>query len=288
MARLLNIACLQTRPQADFSSALTEALALAKIAIDGGAQMIALPEYCGGLKTEGSLYAPPVAVEQEHPVLLGLQEFAAQHKVWTIVGSVAVPGSADKFCNRGFVIDDKGAIQAHYNKLHLFDIALSATEVYQESARVEPGVEVVVFDTPFARLGYSICYDLRFPNLYRELAQAGAEILLVPSAFTRQTGEAHWHVLNRARAIENAAFVLAPCAVGHVQGGGECYGHSLIINPWGEVLADGGDQAGVIQATIDIEQVAGTRRRIPALSHDRPFTITGGKKTHGKGRAWVS
>jgi len=277
MSRPVNIACLQTQPKPDFQSALAEALSLADVAVGVGAQIIALPEYCGGLRTEGSLFSPPAAIESEHPVLLGLQQFAAERGVWVVVGSIAVPGPGGKVYNRGFVIDDTGAIRSRYDKLHLFDIALSETRVYKESARIEPGDCAAIVDTPFGRLGYSICYDLRFPNLYRELAQAGAEILLVPAAFTRQTGEAHWHILNRARAIENGAYVVAPCAIGHVDGGGESYGHSLIINPWGEVLADGGDLRGVVNTSIDLDQVAETRQRIPSLSHDRAYQLSDGE-----------
>ncbi len=273
MTRSLNVACLQTEAQPDFASALTQALSLATMAVEEGAQLLALPEYCGGLRSEGSHFSPPAAIEAEHPVLLGLQKFAKDHSVWIVVGSVAVPGLAGKICNRGFIIDDVGQICSRYDKVHLFDIALSEQHVYLESATVQSGDLASVVDTPFARLGHTICYDLRFPDLYRQLAQAGAEILLTPAAFTKRTGEAHWHVLNRARAIENGAFMISPCAIGKIEGGGESYGHSLIISPWGEVLADGGDDAGVVHATIDLDQVAETRKKIPSLEHDRQFTV---------------
>ncbi len=273
MTRPVPIACLQTRPMPDFTSALDEALGLARTAADGGAKLIALPEYCGGLRTEGSAFAPPAAREADHPVLAGLREFADRHGVWLVIGSLAVAGSSDKIVNRGFVIDESGEIRSRYDKIHLFDIDLSKTESYRESALVDGGGQAVLVETPFGMLGHTICYDLRFPGLYRDLAKAGAEILLVPAAFTKKTGEAHWHVLNRARAIENGAFVVAPCAIGPVEGGGASYGHSLIVGPWGEVLADGGDDPGVVHATIDLDQVVETRQRIPSLSHDRPFTL---------------
>lgn len=255
----------------DFGSALEEALPLAKAAVDAGAELICLPEYCGGLKSDNGLFCPPVAEEGEHPVLIELQRFAAEHGVWMLVGSVAVPGGGEKFFNRGFLLDTTGAIVARYDKIHLFDIQLSETEVYRESALVEPGGEAVTATIPAGTIGLSTCYDLRFPQLYRGLAQAGAEILAVPAAFTRKTGEAHWHVLNRARAIENGAFVVAPCAVGPVTGGGEAYGHSLIVGPWGEVLADGGTEPGLVSATIDLDEALAARKRIPALTHDRDF-----------------
>ena len=265
MTKPFTIACLQTRPQPDFQSALDEALELAKRAVEQGATVLALPEYCGGLRTQGSMFSPPVADQHEHPVLLGLQEFAATNKVWMIVGSLAVSGPNDKYINRSLVINDQGQVCSHYDKIHLFDIQLSEQEVYRESARVSPGDRAVITDTPTGKFGHSICYDLRFPQLYRDLAQAGAEILLVPAAFTKTTGEAHWHVLNRARAIENGAFVVAPCATGKVSGGGESYGHSLIIDPWGNILADGGTSPGVVQATVDLDLVAQTRSKIPSL-----------------------
>lgn len=274
MARPVRIACLQTRPMPDFGDALVEALALAEQAVAGGAQLLALPEYCGGLRSEGPALAPPAAAEGDHPVLAGLRAFAAAHAVWMLVGSLAVTGPQGRILNRGFVLDARGAIVSRYDKIHLFDVRLSETEVYAESARVAPGDRAVLTATPLGRIGHTICYDLRFPGLYRALAQGGAEILAVPAAFTRRTGAAHWHVLNRARAIENGAFVVAPCATGPVPGGGEAFGHSLIVDPWGAILADGGEGPGVISAEIDLDLVATTRARIPSLAHDRPFHLT--------------
>lgn len=273
MSQPVNIACLQTRAFGKASDALEHALELAAQAVASGAQLLVLPEYAGGLKTEGRFFAPPVYKEQEHPVLLGLRSFAKDNDVWIVLGSIAIEGTSDKFFNRTFVIDSAGNIQARYNKIHLFDIELNAKQSFKESEKVEPGNEAVVVDTPFGRLGLSICYDLRFANLYRDLAQAGAQILLVPAAFTKKTGEVHWHLLNRARAIENGAFVVAACAVGKVEGGGESYGHSLIIDPWGAVVAEGGTQTGVVQAVIDIEEVTTTRAKIPSLTHDKPYRL---------------
>ena len=278
--RILNIACLQTRPRPDFQSALDEALGLAEQAIGAGAEFICLPEYCGGLKTEGSSFAPPSAHEDAHPVLKGLRDFASTRKVFILVGSIAVDGpSQEKIRNRGFIIDDQGLILSRYDKIHLFDIKLSEDKIYQESATVHGGNQASICHMPFGIVGHTICYDLRFPQLYRELAQFGAEILFVPAAFTKKTGEAHWHVLNRARAIENGAFVVAPCAIGKVDGGGESYGHSLIINPWGEILADGGkEESCFIHAAIDLDEVQIARSRIPSLMHDQSFKLNTGKK----------
>lgn len=273
MPRLCNIACLQTRAFDNTSDALAHAIELATEAVDNGAELLVLPEYAGGLKTEDRFFAPPVYTEQEHPVVQGLQQFASKHNVWIVLGSVAIKGKTEKFYNQTFVIDSNGEIQARYSKLHLFDITLSPTQSYKESEKVQHGANALLVDTPFGRLGLSICYDLRFPNLYRDLAQAGAEILLVPAAFTKRTGADHWHVLNRARAIENGAFVVAACAVGKVPGGGESYGHSLIIDPWGQVLVDGGEQTGVYASSIDLDQVAETRMKIPSLVHDKPYSL---------------
>ena len=270
--RQFNIACLQTRPRPDFKSALDEAITLAEEAITAGADFLTLPEYCGGLKTEGSAFAPPFATEENHPVLKGLRDFAKNKKKYILIGSIAIKGPADKILNRSYIIDDSGNIVSRYDKIHLFDIKLSEQESYLESATVQGGQKAVICQTPFGCLGQTICYDLRFPNLYRNLSQSGAEILFVPAVFTKKTGAAHWHVLNRARAIENGAFVVAPCAVGNVEGGGGGYGHSLIINPWGEILADGGADSGFINVNIDLEEVSSARTRIPSLSHDKDFS----------------
>ena len=269
--RQFNIACLQTSPSPDFQAALDEAISLAEKATAAGADIITLPEYCGGLKTAGSAFAPPFETEENHPVLKGLRDFAKNKKKFILIGSIAISGPADKILNRSYIIDDFGNIISRYDKIHLFDIKLSEKELYRESSTVHGGETAVICQTPLGCFGQTICYDLRFPHLFRDLSQAGAEILFVPAAFTKKTGEAHWHVLNRARAIENGAFVVAPCAVGKVEGGGECYGHSLIINPWGEVLADAGADSGFINVNIDLEEVDSTRKRIPSLSHDKAF-----------------
>ena len=271
LKRKFNIACLQTSPKPDFQSALEEAIVLAEESIEAGADFIALPEYCGGLKTEGSAFTPAFATEENHPVLIGLRDFAKKRKKYLLIGSIAVTGPAGKILNRSYIVDEFGDILSRYDKIHLFDIKFSEKESYCESATVSGGQAAVICQTPLGCFGQTICYDLRFPHLYRKLSQAGAKILLVPAAFTKKTGEAHWHVLNRARAIENGAFVVAPCAVGKVEGGGESYGHSLIINPWGEILADAGSDSGLINANIDLEEVNSARMRIPSLRHDKSF-----------------
>ncbi len=269
----LSIACLQTAPADSFEAALAAALPLAEQAIANGAQFLFLPEYCGGLASDGPALAPPVAAEDTHPFLTAFRAFAAAHGVWIMLGSIAVEGPDGMIINRGYVLDDKGNIKSRYDKIHLFDVQISPDEVYLESARVVAGGQAVLVDTPFGRIGHTICYDIRFPGLYRELAQAGADIICIPAAFTQKTGQAHWHVLNRARAIENGVFIVSPCAVGPVPGGGLTYGHSLVVDPWGQVVADGGEAPGLVMATIDTGLVATTRARIPSLQHDRDFTV---------------
>ncbi|MEL6977434.1 MAG: carbon-nitrogen hydrolase family protein [Pseudomonadota bacterium] len=283
--RLATVACAQIRPMPSFEAALEEAAPLVEAAADQGAALVALPEYCGGLRSEAGLYGPPLAPEATHPVLAGLRALARRRGVWLLIGSLAVEredaledaGVRDeRFANRCFLVDDQGEIVLRYDKIHLFDVALGDGEAYRESAVVAPGDAGAVAATPIGALGLTICYDLRFPHLYRRLAQAGAEALAVPAAFTRKTGEAHWHVLNRARAIENGAFVIAPCSTGPVEGGGACYGCSLIVDPWGRVLADAGAAGpGLAVAEIDLSAVAATRGRIPSLTHDRPFALPG-------------
>jgi predicted amidohydrolase len=276
MARIANIACLQTRPMAGFDSALAEAMPLAEAAVQAGAQFLFLPEYCGGLTSEGPALRPPHAVEEQHPFLQAFRAFTAAHKVWIMLGSIAITGPEGMIINRGFILDDKGDIASRYDKIHLFDIQLSTSEVYRESATVVAGGQAVIIDTPLGRIGHTICYDLRFPQLYRALAQAGAEIIAIPAAFIQKTGEAHWHVLNRARAIENGVFIVAPCAIGDIPGGGASYGHSLVVDPWGKVLADGGASTRVVQTDIDLDKVDQARGRVPSLTHDREFSLGSG------------
>ncbi len=246
---------------------------LAEAAVKAGAEFIFLPEYCGGLASEGAALRPPAAQEKDHPMLGMFQAFARDYKVWVMLGSIAVTAPDAKILNRGYIIDSTGIIQSHYDKIHLFDVQISEQELYRESAHVLPGAAVQMTLACGMQLGHTICYDLRFPKLFRDLAQAGAEAIAVPAAFVKNTGQAHWHVLNRARAIENGCFIIAPCAVGPIPGGGESYGHSLIVDPWGQVLVDGGEDRGFIQATIDLSHPQRVRSKIPSLTHDRAYSL---------------
>ncbi|MFO1172695.1 MAG: carbon-nitrogen hydrolase family protein [Hyphomicrobiaceae bacterium] len=273
MVKTLNVACVQNNASGPQSDNIAKAMGLVARAAGQGAELIALPEYYSGFGSKNGVLDLPAFPEARHEGLSAAREAAQRHKVWVHLGSIAVKLDDGRLANRGFMIDPHGTITARYDKIHLFDVDLGPGKVYRESQVIRPGSEAVVAQTPWGGIGMTICYDLRFAALYRTLAQAGASILTVPAAFTKLTGEAHWHVLNRARAIEHGAFVIAPCQHGTFPGGGEAFGHSLIIDPWGRVLADGGEGEGIAMATLDLEEATRARGRIPALTHDRPFTL---------------
>ena len=278
MTRTLKLACIQNNASGSHESNIEAAIRMSQEAIGKGAELVCLPEYYSGFGYKNGRLDLPLFAEGEHAALKAVREEAKRHKTWFHLGSIAVKVAGGRFVNRGFVIDGEGEIVARYDKIHLFDVDLGPGKVYRESEVIAPGSQAVVADTPWGGLGMTICYDLRFAALYRALAQAGAVMLTVPAAFTKLTGEAHWHVLNRARAIEHGAFVVAPCQYGTFPGGGEAYGHSLVIDPWGKVLAEGGSGETVVMATIDLDEVGKARSRIPALKHDRPFRLAGAAK----------
>ncbi|MGH6946784.1 MAG: carbon-nitrogen hydrolase family protein [Kiloniellales bacterium] len=269
--RTLKVACVQNCATPDVEESATSALALSRRAIACGAQLVCLPEFFAGLRGENGAFYPAAFEEPAHPVLAAFREAARKSGIWFLLGSLGVRTSSGLVNNRAYVIDGSGAVVARYDKIHLFDVALDAGRIYRESTTIEPGAQAVVAPTPWGGLGLSICYDLRFAALYRALAKGGASLLAVPAAFTKVTGEAHWHVLNRARAIETGSFVISPCQYGRIQGGGECFGHSLIVDPWGRVLAEGGEDEAVVMAELDLGQVERARRQVPALKHDRPI-----------------
>ena len=247
------------------------AAALIRRARAAGADLIVTPEVTNmmGLRRRATLdQARP---EAEDFSVAAFRDLAAETGAWLLIGSVVLRASAEKLANRSLLIDPAGTIAARYDKIHMFDVEIPDGQSYRESKAYEAGAEAVTADLPWGRLGLTVCYDLRFPDLYRALARAGAAFLSVPSAFTKYTGAAHWHVLLRARAIETGCFVFAPAQCGPHDGGRETYGHSLIVAPWGEVLADGGEAPGVSLAEIDPAEVAKARAMIPALDHDRPF-----------------
>lgn len=265
-------ACVQSTATPDIQTDIRILTDFIRDAAGRGAGFVATPEYCAGLDTRDGKMFPVAFTEAEHPVLPAMQDLAKELAIWLLVGSIGVKAPDGRIFNRSFMLAPSGAIAARYDKIHLFDIDLGAGRSYRESATIAPGASAVIAPCAEGMIGLSICYDIRFPHLYRSYAQAGAELIAAPAAFTRVTGEAHWHVLQRARAIENGAYVIAPGQCGTLAGGAECYGHSLIVDPWGRVLADGGTEPGIVTAEIDLAQVSETRRRIPSLTHDRDFT----------------
>ena len=235
----------------------------------GGATMLFTPEMTGLVDRDRARAAAVLRREADDVVLAAARDAAAAHGIWLHLGSLALKLPDGKLANRGFVIDAAGAIRARYDKLHLFDVDLPTGESWRESASYTAGEGAVVVDTPLGTLGLSICYDLRFAALYAALSAGGATILSIPAAFTQPTGAAHWHLLQRARAVESAAFVVAAAQTGTHEDGRATYGHSLVVDPWGEVLLDMGTDPGVGFAEIDLARVADVRARVPVLDHRR-------------------
>jgi len=241
-------------------------------AAQGGAAMLFTPEMSGLLDRDSKRAAANLRSEDEDQVLAACREAAREHGIWVHVGSLAVLVDDGKVANRGFVIDRTGRIQARYDKIHLFDVDLPTGESWRESAVYRAGDSAVVINgTPVGKLGLTICYDLRFPMLFARLAESGADLISVPAAFTVPTGKAHWHTLLRARAIEAGLFVVAAAQVGHHEDGRTTFGHSLVIDPWGEVLLDVGEEKGVAFAEIELSRISEVRARIPALTHRKPI-----------------
>ncbi len=240
---------------------------------NAGAEYVLTPEMTNILAARREQLFSTVVEEERDPSLAAFRALARELGITVHIGSLAIKLSHDRAANRAFVIDAKGEIAVRYDKIHMFDVDLAGGESYRESNSYRPGELAVLADLPWGRLGVTICYDLRFPALYRALAEAGASMLAIPSAFTRQTGEAHWHVLNRARAIENGCFVFAAAQCGKHESGRETFGHSLIVDPWGRILAEGGSEPGLVMAEVDPEEVSKARARIPSLEHGRRFEI---------------
>ena len=256
---------------------LPRTLALMRQAVADGAQIVLTPECTNLLSANRAHQNNTLHHESSDPTLSVLRDQAAHAGVWLLIGSLGVKTDDvdGRFANRSFLIAPNGAIAARYDKIHMFDVNVSETEVYRESAAYRPGAHAVVAETPLARIGMTVCYDLRFPALYRRLAKGGAQIITVPAAFNHITGAAHWEILLRARAIETGCFVLAPAQTGfHPERHGKgrrTHGHSLIVAPWGEVIADGGTETGVTIADLDLSHIDTARHRIPSLTHDRAF-----------------
>ena len=264
-------ACVQLRSSDDVQENVSVASELIREAHAKGANFVATPENTTLMAPDGGAKLEKSFPEDRDPALPHFRAMAEELGLWLLIGSLAIKVSQTKTANRSFLLDPKGRVAARYDKIFLFDVDLPNGETYRESNTVQGGHRAVVAETPWAKVGLSICYDLRFPQLYRRLAQGGASILTVPSAFTETTGKAHWHVLLRARAIENGALVIAPAQGGTHANGRQTYGHSMIVAPWGEVLAEAGTDPCVITADIDLAAVHDARARVPSLRHDRPF-----------------
>ena len=265
-------ACVQMRSGRDPLANRDAAAALVRQAADEGADYVQTPEMTSLVERSRTALFDKVGPKERDPTLAALREVARERRIVVHIGSIAVR-VGEKIANRAFVIDAGGEIVASYDKIHLFDVDLPNGESWRESATYTGGERAVLAETPWGLLGLTICYDVRFPVLYRALAEGGASFVSAPACFTKQTGEAHWHVLHRARAIETGSFMISAAQGGTHEDGRETFGHSLIVDPWGRVLAEAGTEPGVILAEIDVGQVADARARIPALKHARPFMV---------------
>lgn len=271
MTGTLRVAVLQVNAGSEIVPNLEAAGSLVRRARDAGAELICLPENVSMMVQGRQKVLARAKPEAEHPGLPFFRDLARETGAWLMTGTLACLLEDGRVANRAFVVDPAGAVVARYDKIHMFDVDLPGGESYRESATYRPGESAVVAPTPWGGLGMTICYDVRFAYLYRALAKAGASLITVPAAFTVPTGRAHWHVLLRARAIETGCFVLAPAQTGSHDEGRRTYGHALIVGPWGEVLADAGEEPGFVVADLDLAEVAEARRMVPSLGHDRGF-----------------
>lgn len=272
MNATFKVACVQLNAARDIAPNIAAASALIREARANGAEFILTPENTGMIEPKRPLLLEKAKPEAEHPGLPAFSSLAAELGVWLLIGSLQIKLDAATCANRSLLFDDRGRIVARYDKIHMFDVDLEGGESYRESSRFRAGDRAVLAGTPWGKVGLTICYDVRFAYLYRALAQAGAGFLTVPSAFTVPTGQAHWQTLLRARAIETGCFVFAPAQCGEHAEGRRTYGHSLIVSPWGDILAEAGEAPGVIYADIDPAKVEEARCMVPALQHDCRFS----------------
>lgn len=274
MTSRFKIACIQLTADREFAPNIAKIVRMIRRAGEEGADFVTLPENATMIEPIPAAALRKAVPEADHPALHAFADVVRETGVWLLVGSLSIKRDDDRIANRSFLLNSQGEITARYDKIHLFDVQLANGETYRESDYVAPGGAAVLAPTPWGPLGMTICYDVRFPQIYRALAQAGAQYLAVPSAFTRSTGKAHWHTLLRARAIETGCYVIAPAQWGTHAEGRETFGHSLVIDPWGEIVADGEAGENLILAEIDPGKVKTARQRLPSLDHDRPFEIT--------------
>jgi predicted amidohydrolase len=268
---MFKAACVQLNSGSDMEINLRAAAEGVRDAAAQGAQLIMLPEYAALLDGSGRVMREHSYPEDNHPALTAFQSLARQTQAWLLVGSITVKLEDERMANRSYLLSSEGVVAARYDKIHMFDVTLPSGKVIRESSAYRPGARAIVAATPWGPLGMTVCYDLRFPQLYRALARAGALFLAVPSSFQRETGVAHWHALLRSRAIENLSYVFAPAMCGDHPGNRMTYGHSLIIDPWGKIVAELGTEPGIVVATIDTDEVTRIRSMLPSLQHDREF-----------------
>jgi len=280
MSAPFKAACVQMRGKRDPAENLEDAIRMIREAAKAGATYVQTPEISNIVNRDRPALLAAIRTEADDPMLKALSALAKELNIIIHIGSLAIK-NGDKVANRAFMIGQDGGLLACYDKLHLFDVDLPNGETWRESNTFTGGVEAVAVDLPEARLGMAICYDVRFPYLFRALADAGCSILTAPACFTKQTGEAHWSVLQRARAIENGAFMISAAQAGLHEDGRETYGHSIIVDPWGKVLAEAGNEPGIIMAEIDLAAVSDARGKIPALRHTRPVHVNLAKPASG-------
>jgi predicted amidohydrolase len=269
MTGSVRIACLQFCPADDLEANVRAVVGMAHEAVGAGAQFLLLPEYASALHASGRVMKETAREEAAHPLLQALLGFAKESGAWILIGSLTIPVAEGRIANRSILISGAGEIVARYDKIHMFDATLPNGRSIRESSLYEPGNEAVLAHTPWGLIGLSICYDVRFPYLYRQLASAGAVFLAVPAAFTAATGPLHWHALLRARAIENGCYVIAPATCGEHPGGHATFGHSLVVDPMGKIVADGGEHPGICYADIDVAETLRARGMMPSLTHTR-------------------
>ena len=268
----LRVACIQTNSKSDPNINIKEVSSLICEAQSDGAELITTPEVVGMLEPNREKALDKAQAENDHSVLREFRNLSKDLSIWLLIGSISIKLSDSKLANRSFLINPAGQIIARYTKIHMFDVEVNDGSTYKESTTYQPGTSACLARTPWGLVGLTICYDIRFPALYRDLAKAGARIIFIPSAFTEVTGEAHWHVLQRARAIENGCFIVSAAQTGIHEQKRKTFGHSIIIDPWGNVLAEADKSVGFIIADLDLNLVNEARNKIPSLSHDRNYS----------------
>ncbi len=268
----LKVACIQTNSKADPNINIREVSSLIRAARSNGAELITTPEVVGMLEPNREKALNKAQPENYHGVLREFRALSRDLAIWLLIGSISIKLSNGKLANRSFLINPDGQIIARYTKIHMFDVEVNDGSIYRESATYQPGTSACLARTPWGLVGLTVCYDIRFPALYRDLAKAGAKIIFIPSAFTEVTGEAHWHILQRARAIENGCFIVSAAQTGMHEQNRKTFGHSIIVDPWGNILADADKDVGFITADLDLNLVDEVRKKIPSLTHDREYS----------------